>query len=172
MDVPGLRSWLDLPTGYWNLDYDNPLRLEIREKVAYQTMLGNREALDRLSLSDLIPQVYEYSNGEVDVHTMSDNDCRDFVAPEDSMNRGISSIFSLDLSSPEFDYEVDHVVGTHPKVYASSDVLVLAESAFSDWWFSKSPAMMRGRASALPFRVCTHFRFPSLSLKRSFRRVD
>ena len=135
MDVPGVRSWLDLPTGYWNLDYDDPLRLEIREKVAYQTMLDNREVLDRLSLSDLIPQVYEYSDGVVDVHTMSDNACRDFVAPEDGMNRGISSIFSLDLTSSDFDYEVDHVVGTHPMVYASSDVLVLAESAFSGWWF-------------------------------------
>jgi len=135
MDIPGVSSWLELPTGYWNLNYDDPLRLEIREKVAYQTMLSNSEALDRLSLADLIPQVYEYSNGEVVVHAMSDNACRDFVAPEDSMERGISSIFSLDLTSADFDYEVDHVVGTYPQVYASSDVLVLAESAFSGWWF-------------------------------------
>jgi len=135
MDIPGVSSWLELPTGYWNLNYDDPLRLEIREKVAYQTMLSNNEALDRLALADLIPQVYEYSNGEVVVHAMSDNACRDFVAPEDSMERGISSIFSLDLTSTDFDYEVDHVVGTYPQVYASSDVLVLAESAFSGWWF-------------------------------------
>ena len=135
MDVPGVTSWLDLPTGYWNLDYDDPLRLEIREKVAYQTMLSNSEALEGLSLTDLIPQVYEYSNGDITVHTMNDNECRDFVAPEDGMERGISSIFSLDLASSAFDYEVDHVVGTYPQVYASSDVLVLAESAFSDWWF-------------------------------------
>ena len=135
MDVPGVQSWLDLPRGYWNLDYDDPLRLEIREKVAYQTMLNNNEALDRLSLSDLIPQVYEYSGGEVVIHAMSDNACRDFVAPEDGMSRGISSIFSLDLVASDFDYEVDHVVGAYPQVYASSDVLVLAESAFSGWWF-------------------------------------
>ncbi|MCH1616968.1 MAG: beta-propeller domain-containing protein [Candidatus Poseidonia sp.] len=135
MDVPGVQSWLDLPTGYWNLDYDDPLRQEIREKVAYQTMLSNSETLDRLTLADLIPQVYEYSNGEVSIHAMSDNACRDFVAPEDGMERGISSIFSLDLTSADFDYEVDHVVGTYPQVYASSDLLVLAESAFSGWWF-------------------------------------
>ena len=135
MDVPGVQSWLDLPRGYWNLDYDDPLRLEIREKVAYQTMLNNNEALDQLSLSDLIPQVYEYSDGEVVLHAMNDNACRDFVAPEDGMSRGISSIFSLDLVASDFDYEVDHVVGAYPQVYASSDVLVLAESAFSGWWF-------------------------------------
>ena len=135
MDVPGVQSYLNLPTGYWNLDYDDPLRLEIREKVAYETMLSNSEALDRLSLADLIPQVYEYSSGNVVVHEMSEGECQGFVAPQDSMNRGISSIFSLDLTSPSFDYEVDHVVGTYPQVYASADVLVLAESAFAGWWF-------------------------------------
>ena len=52
MDVQGLRSWLELPTGYWNLDYDDPLRLEIREKVAWQTMESNSEALSEMTLSD------------------------------------------------------------------------------------------------------------------------
>ena len=135
MNVPGVSSWLNFPSGYWNLEYDDPLRLEIREKLAFQQMQRNSEVLERLSLEDLIPQVYEYSNGEVILHTMSDNACREFVAPEDSVDRGISSIFSLDLASSSFDYEVDHIVGTYPQVYASADVLVLAESSFSGWWF-------------------------------------
>ena len=135
MNVPGVSSWLNFPSGYWNLEYDDPLRLEIREKLAFQQMQRNSEVLERLSLEDLIPQVYEYSNGEVVLHTMSDNACREFVAPEDNIDRGISSIFSLDLASSSFDYEVDHIVGTYPQVYASADVLVLAESSFSDWWF-------------------------------------
>ncbi|MGB0950794.1 MAG: beta-propeller domain-containing protein, partial [Poseidonia sp.] len=135
MNVPGMASWLNFPSGYWNLEYDDPLRLEIREKLAFQQMQRNSEVLERLSLEDLIPQVYEYSNGEVILHTMSDNACREFVAPEDSVDRGISSIFSLDLASSSFDYEVDHIVGTYPQVYASADVLVLAESSFSGWWF-------------------------------------
>ena len=135
MDIQGVQSWLNLPTGYWNLDYEDPLRLEIREKIAYQTMEANREALDAMSLGDLIPQVYEYSGGEVNVHAMNDNACRDFVAPEDGFNRGISSIFSLQLNAETFDYDVDHVVGTYPQVYASTDLLVLAESAFDWWWF-------------------------------------
>lgn len=138
MDVDAeLQSWLspNLPAGYWNLDYDDPLRLEIREKVAYEIMLSNSEALKRTSLADLIPQVYEYSDGEVVVHAMNDNACKEFVAPEDGMSRGISSIFSLDLTSADFDYEVDHIVGPYPQVYASADVLVLAETAFNSWWF-------------------------------------
>ena len=135
MNVPGVASWLNFPTGYWNLEYDDPLRLEIREKLAFQQMQRNSEALGRLSLEELIPQVYEYSDGEIVLHTMNDNACREFVAPEDSLNRGISSIFSLDLTSSSFDYEVDHIIGTYPQVYASADVLVLAESSFSGWWF-------------------------------------
>ena len=135
MDLRGLQSWLEFPTGYWNLEQDDPLQLEIREKLAYETMVRNSQVLDDLTLADLIPQVYEYSDGEVSVHLMTDNACREFVAPEDGMNRGISSIFSLDLSSADFDYEVDHIVGPYPQVYASADVLVLAETAFNSWWF-------------------------------------
>ena len=135
MDLRGLQSWLEFPTGYWNLAQDDPLQLEIREKLAFETMIRNRQVLDTLSLADLIPQVYEYSGGEVNVHTMADNACREFVAPEDGMNRGITSIFSLNLSSSNFDYEVDHIVGSYPQLYASADVLVLAETAFKPWWF-------------------------------------
>jgi len=135
MDVQGLRTWLDLPAGYWNLDYDDSLRTEIRQKIAWETIQENREVLSTLTLEELLPQVYEYSNGSVTTHTMTDGQCADFVAPSEGFNRGISSIFALDLSSAEFDFEVDHIVGTYPQVYASQNLLVLAESAFDWWWF-------------------------------------
>ena len=135
MDVQGLQTWLDLPNGYWNLDYEDPLRTEIRQKVAWDTIENNRNALTTLTLEDLLPQVYEYSNGVVTTHSMTDGECADFVAPKEGFNRGISSIFSLDLTSDTFDFEVDHIVGTYPQVYASQDLLVLAESAFDWWWF-------------------------------------
>ncbi|MCH1461652.1 MAG: beta-propeller domain-containing protein, partial [Candidatus Poseidonia sp.] len=98
-------------------------------------MVSNAEALTLLSLEDLVPQVYEYADGQVITHSMTDEACADFVAPEDGMNRGISSIFTLELTSDQFDFGVDHVVGTYPQVYASTDILVLAESAFDWWWF-------------------------------------
>ena len=84
MNVPGVGSWLDLPAGYWNLEYDDPLRLEIREKLGYQRMQSNSEALEMLTLEDLIPQVYEYSNGDVTLHTMSDNACRCLLYTSDA----------------------------------------------------------------------------------------
>jgi len=137
MDVRGLTSWLDLPSGYWDLDWedDADLRREIREKVAYKTMEDNLEALDSIALADMIPQVYELSDGTVTVHTMNDQACAEFVAPEDGFNRGITSVFMLELTSPSFAFDVDHVVGNYPQVYASQDVLVLAENAFDWWWF-------------------------------------
>lgn len=137
MDVRGMTSWLSLPNGYYNLDWedDAQLRRDIRERVAYKAMQANQNALDNLSLNDLIPQVYEFTNGEVTTHRMSDDACAQFVAPEDGFNRGITSIFALELSSASFAFTVDHVVGNYPQVYASQDVLVLAENAFDWWWF-------------------------------------
>ena len=135
MNVPGLQTWLNLPDGYWNLDYDDPLRLEIREKVGYQTILDNQATLARISLEDLLPKVYERVDGVLSVHQLDDDACADFVAPTDSLNRGFNSIFTFDLSDDEFTFQADHIVGNYPMVYASEDVLVLTENAWDWWWF-------------------------------------
>ena len=67
-------------------------------------------------------------------HSMLEaEDCANFAAPSDGLNRGISSIFSIDLASENIGFEVDHIIGNYPQVYASSDVLVLTENSF-DWW--------------------------------------
>ncbi|MBT6923171.1 MAG: hypothetical protein HOA35_01370 [Euryarchaeota archaeon] len=135
MNIPGLQTWLDLPNGYWNLDYDDPLRLELREKVGYQTILDNQETLARLDLVDLLPKVYERVDGRLTVHTMDDDACADFVAPADSLNRGFNSIFTFDLNDENFAFQADHIVGNYPMVYASEDLLVLTENAWDWWWF-------------------------------------
>ena len=135
MNIPGLQTWLDLPSGYWQLDYDDPLRLEIREKIGYQTILDNQAVLSRLALVDLLPKVYERVDGRLSVHTMDHEACRDFVAPSDGLNRGFNSIFTFSLADEAFDFEADHIVGNYPMVYASQDVLVLTENAWDLWWF-------------------------------------
>jgi uncharacterized secreted protein with C-terminal beta-propeller domain len=66
---------------------------------------------------------------------MADDACADFVAPDDSMNRGFNSIFTFDLNDENFDFQADHIVGNYPMVYASEDVLVLTENAWDWWWF-------------------------------------
>ena len=135
MNIPGIHTWLDLPSGYWNLDYEDPLRLEIREKVGYQTILDNQRTISMLTLSDIIPKVYERVNGALTVHTMDDDACADFVAPSDGLNRGFNSIFTFDLADDNFDFQADHIVGNYPMVYSSADVLVLTENAWDWWWF-------------------------------------
>ena len=135
LNIPGLQTWLDMPAGYWNLDYDDPLRLELREKVGYQTILDNQETLARLDLVDLLPKVYERVDGELTVHTMDDGACADFVAPSDSLNRGFNSIFTFNLNDENFAFQADHIVGNYPMVYASEDLLVLTENAWDWWWF-------------------------------------
>ena len=72
LNIPGVQSWLNLPSGYWNLDYDDPRRVDIRHKVAYQTIRDNQEVLDSLTLEEILPRVYERQDGVLTVHSMSD----------------------------------------------------------------------------------------------------
>ena len=138
METRGLSSWLDLPEGYWSLDYDNPLRLQIREEVAYQTMLENEEVIADMSLSDLVPRIYERQGDSVFTHSITNDDCASFVAPQDGFSRGINSIFSFDITAADFDFEADHIIGNYPLVYSSADALILAEKSWDSWWFWNS----------------------------------
>ena len=138
METLGLSSWLDLPVGYWDLDYEDPRRLEIREKVAYQAMLDNQEIIAEMELSDLIPRIYERQNDDVITHSIANDECASFVAPQDSFSRGVNSIFSFDLTSSDFTFEADHIIGNYPLVYSSADALILAEKSWDSWWFWNS----------------------------------
>ncbi len=135
MDIPGLKTWLELPDGYWRLDYDDPLRRTLREEAASAAILENQETLDSLSLADILPQVHERVGTDISTHHMSEDDCNDFAAPGESYNRGFTSIFTLDLVSDELAFEADHIVGNWPMVYASEDVLVITENSWDWWWF-------------------------------------
>jgi uncharacterized secreted protein with C-terminal beta-propeller domain len=95
-----------------------------------------------MALEDLLPKVYERLNGALITHTMSDDECADFAAPEDGFNRGFNSIFTFDLSTETLDFQADHIVGNYPMVYASQDVLILTENAWDRWWFWGNDGMM------------------------------
>ena len=135
MDIRGLKSWLDLPNSYWDLTYDDPLRLELRQQAAFEAIKENQETLLNLHLSDIVPQVYERIDDEVTTHQMTNEDCADFAAPEDASSRGFNSIFTIDLTSPTLSFEADHMVGNWPQVYASQDVLILSENSWDWWWY-------------------------------------
>ena len=119
MNIPNLRSWLNLPSEYYELDYKDPLRKEMRFKAADDAILANRNALDGMNVTDLLPKVYEKQQNMVVTYDLDDGECVDFVAPKDSSNRGFISIFTMDLLSETLSFEADHILGNHPLVYAS-----------------------------------------------------
>ena len=135
MDIPGLKTWLEFPEGYWNLDYDDPQRKIMRQNAAVAAIQHNSGVIDDLALEDLLPQVHERLGDEIITHHMSGEDCSDFAAPEYSFNRGFTSIFTIDLISEDLTFEADHIVGNWPMVYASQDVLVITENSWDWWWF-------------------------------------
>ena len=135
MNIPDLRTWLNYPEGYWDSDITEEERLNMRELAALEAITHNMEVLDQLSLEQLLPQVHERIGDEIFTHHMSGDDCSDFTAPDGGLNRGYTSIFTIDLISENLEFEADHIVGNWPLVYSSEDKMIITESAWDWWWF-------------------------------------
>ena len=135
MNIPELRTWINYPDNYWNSDYSEEERRNMREVAAQEAMEHNRDVMNEITLEDMIPQIHERIDGEIITHHMSGDECSDFAAPEDALNRGYTSIFTIDLISEDLEFEADHIVGNWPQVYASQDQLIITENAWDWWWF-------------------------------------
>ena len=135
MDVPGLQHWLDYPDNYWGSEYNESMRRNAREKSAATAIQHNQQVLEEIRLEEILPQVHERIGDEIITHHLSGDDCSDFAAPESALNRGYTSIFTIDLISEELEFEADHIVGNWPLVYSSQDTLIITENAWDLWWF-------------------------------------
>ena len=135
MDIPGLQTWITYPEEYWDSGVDDDVRLNMREIAAQEAIDNNQKIIEQLSLEDMLPQVHERVGSQIITHHMDGDDCSDFAAPEESLNRGYTSIFTLDLISEELEFEADHIVGNWPLVYSSQDTLIITENAWDWWWF-------------------------------------
>ena len=135
MDIPGLQTWITYPDGYWDSGVDDDVRFNMREIAAQEAIDNNQKIIEQLSLEDMLPQVHERVGSQIITHHMDGDDCSDFAAPEESLNRGYTSIFTLDLISEELEFEADHIVGNWPLVYSSQDTLIITENAWDWWWF-------------------------------------
>ena len=135
MNIPDLRTWISYPDDYWTVDYSEEERRNMREVAALEAMEHNQRVMSEISLEDILPQVHERIGSEIITHHMDGDDCSDFAAPEDALNRGYTSIFTIDLISEELDFEADHIVGNWPLVYSSQDTLIITENAWDWWWF-------------------------------------
>ncbi len=135
LNIPGLSNWLNMPSAYYELQWDDPERKTYREMIAYETIQANDEVLEAVALEDLVPKIYQRVDGEIIEHDMRSESCENFAQPMDGFSRGFTNILSLDLFSPTFNFESDHLLSNHPLVYASKDALVLTENSWDWWWF-------------------------------------
>ena len=62
-------------------------------------------------------------------------DCSEFAASTDSVSKGFTSIITFQLLESDVELEVDHIASSWAHVYASQDMLILAEPANDWWWF-------------------------------------
>ena len=135
MDVPGLRTWPELPDNYWELDHDDSRREEVYAEAVNATMVENDRIISETDLSVFVPQVYERSGNTLVEHTFTNDGCAGFSIAEDGYGRGFTSILTLDLFSSTFSFEADHILTNTSHVYASADTMIIAESSFDWWWF-------------------------------------
>ena len=140
MEIDGLKTWLDFSDygTYWELDWDSSKREQIWMEVMNETIEYNDKVIDQTPLDDLLPRIYEKSGDNITTHKYTesgDGNCQNFAAASDSTGQGITSIMTLDLLEENFSFNADHILSNWATVYASGDVMVMAEASQSSWWF-------------------------------------
>ncbi|MBJ80075.1 MAG: hypothetical protein CMH60_02035 [Myxococcales bacterium] len=139
MNVPGLRTWPELPDEYYEHDWNSDERREIYEDAVYATIAKNNILINQTPLSTFLAQIYERQGDSLVEHTFNSGACENFSIAEDGIGRGLNSILSLDLLDDDFSFEADHILSNRSMVYASKDVLLLAEPSNDWWWFWRNP---------------------------------
>ena len=132
--IEGMRTWVYLPETYWESDSDEE-RMEIWNQSMQETIAANQAIIDDLTLDDFAPHVYEVGDDGLFQHPISSGDCSEYSASADSAGRGFTTIMTIQMLSDNSEMEVDHITSSWAHVYASQDVMVLAEPANDWWWF-------------------------------------
>ncbi|MEE3316013.1 MAG: beta-propeller domain-containing protein [Candidatus Thermoplasmatota archaeon] len=132
--IDGLRTWVYLPEAYWEAETDDE-RMEIWNQSMEETIAANQAIIDDLTLDDFAPHLYEVGEDGLFQHPISSGDCSEYSASADSAGRGFSTIMTIELLGDESQMELDHITSSWAHVYASQDVMVLAEPANDWWWF-------------------------------------
>ena len=147
LDIPGLVYWPELPDEYWDIYWEdedgfwNDKALQTRAEQLWMTAINvtiaqNEAIIDATNLDELVPRVYEMADESVTVHSFTDTtNCQDFVVAEDGTAHGVTSIMTLDLAQSNLSFQADHVMSNWATIYASADMLVIAEMANDWWWF-------------------------------------
>ncbi len=133
--LQGLRTYPVLPNNYWEIDYDDPIRQDIWNESVDEAIAYNLEVIADLTLADFSPRMHErMADGTVVEQSTVSATCEEFSAAADSVGRGFTTIMTIELFGDMVEYELDHVSSSWVEVYASEDMLILAEPA-NDWWW-------------------------------------
>ena len=147
LDIPNLVYWPELPDEYWDIYWEDEdgfwddKAMKERAEQLWMTAINvtiaqNEAIIDATDLDELVPRVYEMAGENVTVHSFTDaTNCQDFVVAEDGTAHGVTSIMTLDLADSNLSFEADHVMSNWATIYASADMLVIAEMANDWWWF-------------------------------------
>ena len=138
MEVYGLQTWLEFDYTYWDLDWDSPEREKMWMEKMNETIAYNDKIIDSTPLDNLIPRIYEKSGSNITTHKYSESgegNCQDFAAASDGAGQGVTSILPLELLEDTFSFNADHILSNWATVYASGNMMVMAESAWNSWWF-------------------------------------
>ena len=131
--IDGLLTYPELPSSYWELD-DRYERMEIWNQSVTKAIDHNRNLVDGLSLEDFSPRIHERTNEGVFTHGVTAGDCSEFSSAKDVMTRGFTTIATIGLFEEETTLQVDHIASSWVNVYASGNMMILAEPA-NDWWW-------------------------------------
>ncbi len=133
--LEGLRTYPILPDSYWDMDYDDSKRQDVWNESIDETIAYNMHVIESLTLADFAPRMHErMSNGTVVELSTVSTTCEEFAAAADSVGRGFTTIMTIELFGDMIEYELDHVSSSWVEVYASQNMLILAEPA-NDWWW-------------------------------------
>ncbi|MDP7329294.1 MAG: beta-propeller domain-containing protein, partial [Candidatus Thalassarchaeaceae archaeon] len=133
--IPGIQTYPSLSNDYWDTE-DWEDRMSLWNSSVEDLVDENLAVLNTLTLADFAPQMHQRNaDGTISSYSSGSGDCSEFSGSADGVGRGFTSIMTVDLLSEEFSSEVDHIASSWVEVYASGDMMVLAEPANDWWWF-------------------------------------
>jgi hypothetical protein len=134
-DVPGLRTWLDVPGSFWDALVPEFQRHAAIDEAFVAAVAENDRVLASTDLTHFVPRLWQRQDGQLVERPLRAGACDNVAIPEDGMASGFTSLLTLGLAGDDVSVEADHVVTNHPILYASTDTLLLAEPAQDWWWY-------------------------------------
>ncbi len=131
VNIPGVQS--DIYIDLYNMDRDQ--REAIVDTLIDAMIEQNEIAINELSLEDVVPGVWSIEGNAMERFPFDESDCQNVAAVVDGVTHSMTSLLTLGLDDNGVSVSADHIMSNYPTVYASNDVIVIAESSQPQWWY-------------------------------------